>query len=275
MDARNADSGEYPQDYLEELFQVLAYQRTSFYTPYRQLEGVAKLLCSLLTKQAPDYTTIFRRCQEVTLDTLLDLPDLEENTSSAGTKQPETHCFDATGLKISGAGEWLQKVHNPGTRKVWLKFHADAICPTHEIRVHILTGSDIGDEPMFGALLEAAQQKGVVGKVLTDKGYDAKDHFEECAKDHIVAGILPKENASTRARGGPARARTVWEIKKVGLKTGKKVVGYGERWYVERAFSIFKRVFGDKVRARKWDTIVQEIYLKVQILNHYMNRLNG
>ncbi len=43
---------------------------------------------------------------------------------------------------------------------------------------------------------------------------------------------------------------------------------------VERAFSIFKRVFGDKVRGRKWDTIVQEIYLKVQILNHNMNRLN-
>ncbi len=145
LDARNADSGEHPQDYPEELFQVLAYQRTSFYTPYRQLEGVAKLLCSLLTKQALDYTTIFRRCQDVTLDALLDLPDLEENTSSAGTKQPETHCFDATGLKISGAGEWLQKVHNPGTRKVWLKFHADAICPTHAIRVHILTGSDIGD----------------------------------------------------------------------------------------------------------------------------------
>ena len=58
------------------------------------------------------------------------------------------------------------------------------------------------------------------------------------------------------------------------MKEWKKAVGYNQRWTVERVFSIFKRVFGDKVRAREWDDIVQEIYLKVQILNYYMKCLN-
>jgi hypothetical protein len=55
-----------------------------------------------------------------------------------------------------------------------------------------------------------------VGKVQGDKGYDAKNHYESCAKDHIVAGILPKKNAGTKARGGSARARILWEIKQLG-----------------------------------------------------------
>ncbi len=69
------------------------------------------------------------------LEVLLGLTDFDEDTPCTGKKQPETHCFDATGLKLGGPGEWLQKVHHPGTRKVWLKFHIDAISPTHEIRV--------------------------------------------------------------------------------------------------------------------------------------------
>ncbi len=125
--------------------------------------------------------------------------------------------MDSTGLKLSGPGEWLQKVYHPGTRRAWLKFHASAISSTHEIRVHALTGSDVGDGPMFEPLLRQAMQKVPVGKALCDKGYDAKDHYDACAKNHVVAGILPKKNASTRVRGGPARARTVWEIQKVGL----------------------------------------------------------
>ncbi len=67
----------------------------------------------------------------------------------------------------------------------------------------------------------------------------------------------------------------VWEIKKVSLKQWKKVVEYRDRWAAERAFSIFERVFGDKVRAREWDAIVQEVALKVQVLNYYMKRLNA
>jgi hypothetical protein len=181
---------------------------------------------------------------------LLDLEDGSEDSVAPKQNVPETHCFDATGLKLSGPGEWLQDVHHPRDRRVWLKFHVDAIAPTHEIRVHALTGRDVGDGTMFNPLLVKAKQKGLVGKVLGDKGYDAKNHFESCAKGHVVAGILPKKNASTKSRGGPARARTVWEIQQVGLKEWKKAVGYNQQWTVERVFSIFKRVFGDKVRAR-------------------------
>ena len=274
LPTQNIDKDGRPLEYPDELFQVLAYQRSSFYTPWRQLQGHANLLCHLLNVKVPHFSTIYRRCQDVTLDSLLGLTDFDDDAPCPSKKQPETHCFDATGLKLSGPGEWLQKVHHPGTRKVWLKFHIDAIAPTHEIRVHALTGSDVGDGPMFVPLLTKAKQKGPVGKALGDKGYDAKDHFEACAKDHIVAGILPKKNASTRARGGPARAKVVWEIQKVGLKEWKKAIGYGERWVAERAFSIFKCVFGDKVRAREWDAIVQEVALKVQVLNYYMKRLN-
>jgi hypothetical protein len=51
-------------------------------------------------------------------------------------------------------------VHHPGDRKVRLKLHVDTIAPTHEIRVHALTGSDVGDGTIFDPLLVKARGKG-------------------------------------------------------------------------------------------------------------------
>ncbi len=53
LEERNADKDNRPQDYPDELFQVLAYQRMSFYTPWRQVQGHAKLICHLLGSTYP------------------------------------------------------------------------------------------------------------------------------------------------------------------------------------------------------------------------------
>ncbi len=43
--------------------------------------------------------------------------------------------------------------------------------------------------------------------------------------------------------------------------------GYGFRWIVESVFSVFKRVFGEYVSAKKFENIVNELMLKIRIYN--------
>ena len=93
-------------------------------------------------------------------------------------------------------------------------------------------------------------------------------------RKQIQPGLLLKKNASTQTRGGSfARSRTAWEIKRIGLKEWKQKIGYGNRWAVERTYSIFKMLFGEHLQARKWPYIKQEMYLKVEQLNHYLSEL--
>ena len=43
----------------------------------------------------------------------------------------------------------------------------------------------------------------------------------------------------------------------------KRRTGYGRRWMVEMAFSVFKRLFGESVAARSFKAMVQEIVIKL------------
>ena len=45
----------------------------------------------------------------------------------------------------------------------------------------------------------------------------------------------------------------------------------GSRWQVEIFFSAFKRIFGSSVMAKTMDNIIQEIALKIQRYNQFVD----
>ena len=51
----------------------------------------------------------------------------------------------------------------------------------------------------------------------------------------------------------------------------EKRAEYGSRWQVEIFFSAFKRIFGSSVRAKTMDNIIQEIALKIQRYNQFVD----
>ena len=51
----------------------------------------------------------------------------------------------------------------------------------------------------------------------------------------------------------------------------KKHIEYGSRWQVEIFFSAFKRIFGSSVMAKTMDNIIQEIALKIQRYNQFVD----
>ncbi|GFN47414.1 DDE family transposase [Candidatus Regiella insecticola] len=87
--------------------------RTAFKMPLRQSEGLMRSVLSLmgLKLEAPDHTTVSRRATK--------LP-LLKMALSAG----DLHILiDSTGLKIFGAGQWVQEKHGEKSRRGWRKLN--------------------------------------------------------------------------------------------------------------------------------------------------------
>ncbi len=44
-------------------------------------------------------------------------------------------------------------------------------------------------------------------------------------------------------------------------------ISYGDRWIVEGAFSVFKRIFGEHVTSHKRENMIHELKMKVCLYN--------
>src|ERR1019366_10670400 len=74
------------------------------------------------------------------------------------------------GLKVFGAGEWLQERHGARARRTWRKLHLAVDADTGIIMASILTGNDVGDPSQVGPLLD--QIEATVVSVTADGAYD-------------------------------------------------------------------------------------------------------
>ena len=89
-----------------------------FGLPVRQAEGFLASLLKLMGLElaVPDHTTLSRRVR----------------TWHSPTKRPDRHGqpdapvyipVDSTGLKVYGAGQWLEEKHGAKSRRGWRKLH--------------------------------------------------------------------------------------------------------------------------------------------------------
>lgn len=249
------------------LFQILDIEKNQRKS-LRTVEGFGRMLCGLLGFPAPRWTTIWYRIQDITLKSLFNDPPIEQKTV------PINGAADSSGLKLNGPGEYLADKHHPSKKKEYVKLHCLINTRTHQILVKAVTPGYMNDSPQFVPLVNKGLKKSTFDTIWGDKAYGGHENFEVLSVNKIKAGLLTKKNARSRTRGGSfARSRTVWEIKKIGLEEWKKKVGYGNRWAVERTYSIYKMLFGDKLQARKWPYILQEINLKVEQMNHNLTEL--
>jgi hypothetical protein len=74
--------------------------------------------------------------------------------------------IDSTGLKVFGAGEWLQEKHGAKAGRTWKKLHLAVDANTGMIMASTLTGNDSGDPPQVTPLLD--QIKATIASVTAD-----------------------------------------------------------------------------------------------------------
>jgi len=200
------------------------------------------------------------------------LPQSQQAKHRSRTPQdpgrPVTIAVDASGVKVSDRGEWMRAKWR--RRRGFLKIHIAVDVETKQIVAMEVTDEGTGDGRMLVPLVEQAQRRCNVVRVLGDGAYDSRHNFSFLAAKGVEAGIKVRRSSSARARGCPARKMAVME--QLGdPEAWRRRVGYGGRWMAETAFSVIKRLFGEYVMARSFSNMVREMILKASLYNLFMS----
>src|SRR5205085_12086166 len=126
----------------------------------RQTEGLIGSIIRLLglDLSVPDHTTLSRRAETLAV------------TRPPSSAEPVHLLVDSTGLKLSGAGEWLVEKHGTSRRRSWRKLHIGVDADTGRIVATALTTNDVDDGSQVGPLLDQIDDP--IASMTGDGAYD-------------------------------------------------------------------------------------------------------
>jgi transposase len=182
--------------------------------------------------------------------------------------------IDNTGLKVFGAGEWLQEKHGAKARRTWKKLHLAVNADGGMVMASTLTGNDVGDPSQVAPLLD--QIDATIASVTADRAYDGMPTYEVVAahgKDIRVI-ILPHPTAvlSDEAGNDPSqRDEHILLIAARGRLGWQKETDYGKRALVETAMGRYKAIIGPCLRARSLSGQKAEAAVAVAVLNRMLD----
>jgi len=186
--------------------------RLTFHLPLRQTEGFMESIFALLgvTVSAPDHSTLSRRATTLPSVSLGRIPD-----------GPLHVLIDSTGLKVYGAGEWLQEKHGARARRSWRKLHLAVDAASGMIVAQTLTEKEMGDPSQVGPLLDQIQED--IEQVTADGAYDGAPTYQTVAEHgaHIRIVIPPHVTAVlSDEQGMPLHRVTAYRLDRGQRATG-------------------------------------------------------
>jgi hypothetical protein len=110
---------------------------------------------------------------------------------------------DSTGLKVYGAGQWLEEKHGVRSRRSWRKLHLAVDANSGEIIAHKLTDQDMDDPSQVEPLL--SQIDGGIDQFTADGAYDGKPTYRSVLQ-HIGTASVVIPPRSTAVESGFRRA---------------------------------------------------------------------
>jgi len=239
--------------------------RLVFHLALRQTEGLmASIFCLLnVPLSTPDHSTLSRRARKMkSISNGSSLPD-----------GPLNLLIDSTGLKVFGAGEWLQEKHGAKARRTWKKLHLAVDGDTGMIMASTLTGNDVGDPSQVAPLLD--QIEATVASVTADGAYDGMPTYDVvAARDEDIRVIIPPHVTAVLSHQGSdnpsQRDKHILLIAARGRLGWQKEACYGRRALVETAMGRYKAIIGPRLRARGFSGQQAEAAVGVAILNRML-----
>ncbi|WP_079212877.1 IS5 family transposase [Brucella pituitosa] len=262
--ARRTSRGGQPK-YSDLAIMLCLSLRIVYRLPLRQTQGLMRSVAKLmgLDIAVPDFSTLSRRSKG------LVLPSVRRQAAS---REPVHLVVDSTGLKVFGAGEWLENKHKTkAKRKSWRKLHLGLDLVSGEIICSDLTTDDVGDPTALPGLLD--QISGSVTKFIADGAYDgapSRDLLDTRFGANLEVIISPPKTAvlSPQAERTPSvRDRHIAQIQTCGRLAWQKATGYNQRSRGETQMGRWKTVIGPKLKARDFDNQKTEANIGVRILN--------
>lgn len=180
---------------------------------------------------------------------------------------------DSTGLRIHGPGEWLGARHGGASRRQWRKLHLDLDPDNSELIAQELTDNDVADPSALPDLLDQVEAR--IGTFLADGAYDGEPTYDlliQRSQDLPLPEVVVPPRAGSVERSGPTRARSqrdrhIAAMADHGRISWQKSSGYNRRALVEAAISRYKRIIGDRLRARSLSAQKAEVAISVRALN--------
>ena len=154
----------HPYDYPDSYINFLSVIYYIFGIPYRQLEGFTRALSKYCDLKPIDYSTIQERSTKLKLN--INIVNTDDMIISV----------DASGIKVSNRGEWIREKWK--RRRGYLKIHFAVDVKTKNIVSFEVTDESVRDNKKLKDLVEKADERGNVNKVLADGAYDSKEIFD-------------------------------------------------------------------------------------------------
>ena len=240
--------------------------RLAFHLPLRQAEGLMASVFELMgvSLATPDHSTLSRRAMMI-------------KSISKGCRLPDgpVHVLiDSTGLKVYGAGEWLQEKHGVRVRRTWRKLHLAVDAETGMVMASTLTENDMGDPSQVAPLLDQIDAE--IGSVTADGAYDgAPTYATVAARAGDIPVIIPPHVtavlSATVDHNPTQRDRHIEVMAAHGRLGWQKETGYDQRSLVETAMGGYKEIIGPCLRARTLPGQRAQAAVGVVVLNRMLH----
>jgi len=147
-----------------------------FDLPLCQIEGFLLSVFKLMGVKLPipDPTTLSRRSGQ--LQPRKNTPDANGQPEKKADADTPLHVvIDSTGLKIYGAGQWLEDKYGAKARREWCKLHLAVDADSGEIIAEVLTDQNKSDISQLKTLLGNIDQ--TIGQFTADGAYDGQPNI--------------------------------------------------------------------------------------------------
>ncbi|MVA00008.1 IS5 family transposase, partial [Agrobacterium vitis] len=156
----------------------------------RQSEGLLSSVLDMmgLDLPVPDHTTLSRRARTWK-------PSARGNDRPHVADGPIHVLVDSTGLKVYGAGQWLEEKHGVKSRRSWRKLHLAVDADSGEIIAHSLTDQETGDASQLEPLLDQINNE--IDQFTADGAYDGAPSYDVVLRHSPGARVVipPRSNA--------------------------------------------------------------------------------
>lgn len=176
---------------------------------------------------------------------------------------PISCATDGSGEGIEGPGIYFEHIWLDHQRR-FIKHHVLINVQTMEVVSFSVTMEKPGDAKVMVPLVEGAIKAGAeIRKVRADSAYDTVANW--MAMDQMNIEFVPnlKEKFGKDA-DLPRRNAQLEEQKELGRRAFHIKTDYNIRWLVEVFFSVFKRLFGEKIRSKKFERMSLVMQFKYQ-----------
>ena len=228
-------------------------------------------MASLLTPlnvelPVPDHTTLSRRCADLIVSSSTRCTRID------GTDGPLHVIVDSTGMKIYGAGQWLEEKHGAKSARKWRKLHFAIDADSNQVIAETLTDQNTIDLSQVPDLLGMIDHP--IARFMADGAYDSDKTYQALRSHSPGVSIIipPRMRNLQEALYGPPDQRD-WHsrtIGQLGRMAWQNLTGYGKRARVENAIGNYKSTNGSTLRLRNFANQKTEVKIGCGVRNRML-----